>query len=111
MNEVTLLSDEQVAGKNKLEMFKKINRSATMTDFAVLLGGPIKDGEFEMNLKTRRGSYWIKSNNFIYNYIGTYGWEGYEVSYSRANGIRPVMPFSKIKIYITNEIINKYGIK
>ena len=39
MDEVTLLSREQIFEDNKLDIFKKIDASATITDFAILLGG------------------------------------------------------------------------
>ena len=39
MDEVTLLNYEQTFGDNKLNILKKISRRASITDFAILLGG------------------------------------------------------------------------
>ena len=97
MDEVTLLCDEHVAGKNKLEMLKKIGRKATMTDFAVLLGG-------YYNSYIRTGRYWIK------HVINNSDYISYKYTNNRENGIRPVVSYSKIKDDISNETINENGI-
>ncbi len=100
MDKVTLLSREQVFGKDEINIFNKIGRSATITDFAVLLGG------FENN---GFGYYWIKSDN-IYNIINATGYKDYEYRTNRENGIRPVIPYSKIKNDSSYEITNEDGI-
>ena len=103
MNEVTLLSRKQIFGENKLNIFNRINASATITDFSILLGG-------YYGTSRRTGYYWIKSNFFI-NIINRDGDGRYNETNFRNNGIRPVMCFSKIKNDISNEIINEEGIK
>ena len=96
MDEVTLLSREQIFEDNKLDIFKKIDASATITDFAILLGG-------FCSIK-RTGYYWIKMN---YNIVDSSGYKDHEHTNHRSNGIRPVLSYAKIKDDISNEI--KYG--
>ena len=97
MNEVTLLSDEQIFGYNKLDIFNKILREAKMTDFSILLGGHECIGF---------GDYWIKPN-FCDNVINEGGSGLYNYTNCRKNGIRPVMSYSKIKNDISKERINR----
>ena len=105
MDEVTLLNYEQTFGDNKLNILKKISRSASITDFSILLGG------FYNQFQSKKiGYYWIKSNNKC-NIVEVSGFKWYESSNNRDNGIRPVLSYSKIKNYITNEIISEDGIK
>ncbi len=102
MDEITLLSEKQVAGKNKLVMFNKTIQGARITDFSVLLGE-------HYNSYIRTGCYWIKSNS-KYNIINDYGYRSYKYTNRRDNGIRPIMSYSNIKNDISNERINRNGI-
>ncbi len=99
MDEVTLLSREQIFGENKLNIFKKINNSAKITDFSILLGG------YYSAYNGRTGYYWTK-----YNIIDILGCKYYEHTNHRNIGIRPVISYSKIKNDISNEIISEDGI-
>ena len=103
MDEITLLSEEQVAGKNALVMFNKTIQGARITDFSVLLGG----GYYNSYIRT--GCYWIKLNS-KYNVIDDFGFRSYKYTNRRDNGIRPIMSYSKIKNDISNERINRNGI-
>ncbi len=103
MNEVTLLSGEQIFGDNKLDIFNKIEKEARITDFSILLGG-----YYYPSIRT--GYYWIKPNS-KYICIDYYGYGRNENANIRENGIRPVLSYSKIKGNITNENINEDGIK
>ncbi len=104
MDEVTLLSEKQIFGDNKLDIFNKIEKEARITDFAILLGG-----YYYPSIRT--GYYWIKSKFFI-NTINVDGdVRCYDEIYFRSNGIRPVVSYSKIKDDISNEKINEDGVK
>ncbi len=102
MDEITLLSDEQIFGYNKLDIFNKILRKANITDFAVLLGG-------YYNPFDRTGCYWTKSNK--YNVVNSDGNIMYNYTCFRTNGTHPALSYSKIKDDISNEKINRNGIK
>ena len=104
MDKVTLLSRKQIFGKDEINIFNKIGRSATITDFAILLG------EYYI-LSIGTGFYWIKSDN-ICTIVDYTGYQYYVCDFNFRNiGIRPVVSYSKIKDDISNEIINEYGIK
>ena len=81
MDEVTLLSYEQVDGESKSNIFKKIDCRATITDFAILLGGIKSNAGYDMNFKNRTGYYWIKST-FLSNVINKDGYDRYNYTNS-----------------------------
>ena len=111
MNEVTLLSYEQIFGNNKLDIFNKIEPKAFLTDFAILIGGSTF-GTMKYNIFYNRGNYWTKSNtlNNKVCVINLYGCniDNFLCDYTR--GIRPALSYTNIKDNISNEIINKNGI-
>ena len=102
MDELTLLSREQIFENNKLNIFKKVGCIASITDFALLLGGEYGQSE--------TGCYWIKPNekgnivDFFGHTLNFFNIKDCSV------GIRPVLSYSKIKDDISNEIINEDGI-
>ncbi len=106
MDEITLLSYEQICGKNRLDIFNKITSRATITDFALLFGGATYIDEI---FGYRIGLYWIKTNKYN-SIINIFGSVEYKPTNHRATGIRPVASYSKIKNDISNEIINEDGI-
>ena len=76
----TLLEQEQIFGKNQLDIFKKYGVTASITDFAILLGGYV-DGNYKTggnDLEHRNGWYWSKtpySNNArAVSYDGDNNW-------------------------------------
>ena len=66
MSNMTLLSKEQIFGYDRLDIFKKENVKAAMTDFAILLGGFASNSVHASSgndLEDRTGYYWTKSSD------------------------------------------------
>ena len=109
----TLLEQEQIFGKNRLDIFKKYGVTASITDFAILLGGYVTAG-FRTggnDLKHRNGWYWSKDpyghNASIISYDGFDDW--YIVA-RRVGGCRPASPFSSIQEISSIETRGKNGL-
>lgn len=66
MNNFTFLTDDQIFGTSKLEIFDKIGTQAAITDFAILLGGYVSDNYYYnggTSLEDRTGWYWTSSDD------------------------------------------------
>ena len=112
MDEVTLLSREQIFGDNKLNIFNKITPQTMITDFSILLGSGVCLSYFGGNKKNQYGNYFTKTNYGYSNiYYISYFADLFKSNFSDYNiGIRPIISYSKIKNNILNEIINEDGI-
>ena len=98
--EFTFLTEDQIFGNNQLDILKKYETRAAITDFSILLGGFVASGLYtsEGNSgKDRTGWWWTKTpykNDarvvFIY---GDRDW--YRVT-ERYGGARPALPYSSI---------------
>ena len=66
MSDFTFLTEEQIFGKEKLEIFEKYGTKAAITDFSILLGGYVSNYHTsgEISLKNRTGYWWT------YSYVG-----------------------------------------
>ena len=111
-----LLREDQVKGKDRLEIFDKIGETAAITDYAIALGGYVASNYFtkggENRLECRTGYYWTKtcdgdndarvvdSDGNSYNYIVNF----------RSGGIRVALPYSEISKIASNEVIGKDGV-
>lgn len=113
---LTLIDDEQVVGKNKLDIFKKYGSGSMISDFAICLGGIVENDchiKDENNIKNYVGQYFSKTpcNTSIY-VIYPYDLVMKQLPYVRNYGGRPVssisyiLPFiDKIKSYRTYDDI------
>ena len=111
--EVTLLGKEQVFGEDRLKIFDEYGTMAAITDFAILLGGFVANIYHYRNinsLENRVGFYWTKSSGDC-TPIDTY----FVVTDSddileRSYGVRPVIPYSLINNFFSNEVVIEDGI-
>ena len=112
MDEVTLLSREQIFGDNKLNIFNRITPQTMITDFSILLGSGVCLSYFGGNKKNQYGNYFTKTNYGYSNiYYISYFADLFKSNFSDYDiGIRPIISYSKIKNNILNEIINRNGI-
>ena len=104
MLDFTFLTEEQIFGDNKLEIFDKRGTEATVTDFAILLGAAFCDPEFHINntnpsLTNKTGRYWTKSycEGDDVSTVHVDGDWGSELVTDRYIGARPVFPYFLIK--------------
>lgn len=66
MKDFTFLTDDQIFGNNKLEVFDKIGTQAAITDFSILLGGYVSNNNYYnggTSLEDRTGWYWTSSDD------------------------------------------------
>ncbi len=111
MHKLTFLEYDQIWKKNRLEIFKKIDAKAVITDFAIVLGGTFfesykdeipfsneKKGYYWTKTGYRESSVWIISNVGLRKYLPT-DW--------RSVGCRLVLKFSNIDSMISNKVNNR----
>ena len=99
MFSTTFLTDEQIFGDSKLEIFKKIGSKAAVTDFSILLGAYVSDNYYTdegEELKYRTGWYWTKTQSTTNNAraVSTYGNRYILFCTKRTRGSRPALTFS-----------------
>lgn len=111
MDELTVLTEKQCWGKNKLNVLKKRGTEAAITDFAILLGGKFSNEKHVKNnnsLSGRTGSYWTRRE---YGYgekafdppsVESDGEKDFPIGTTRYIGIRPALQFSSIDSIPTN---------
>ncbi len=109
--ELDLLREDQIIGKNRLEIFDKIGTKAGITDYAIALGGRASSYYFtkggENQLECRTGAYWTKTCDEDKGACVVYG-TGYGNSRTvddRDGGIRVALPYSVISKIASNEVI------
>lgn len=117
MNNISLLSFEQVFGNDKLGVLKRYGLGAPITDFAIFSGGYVDDNPNIYDLKNRRGKYWIISNRppeshgsyeHVVSETGTHDWANI-IDINVA--LRPIMSYPDLSYIPSNVTINKDGIK
>lgn len=109
MIKLSLLEKKQI-----LEIFKNSNAKASITDFAILLGGYVSNDSYTIegyNLMNRAGYYWTQNtNNNEYAYvIDSNGAEDWINTNSRDCGGRPVIPLSQISKIASNKTVDQDG--
>ncbi len=111
-----LLREDQVKGKDRLEIFDKIGETAAITDYAIALGGYVASNYFtkggENRLECRTGYYWTKTCDG-YNDARVVDYDGssdHEYVNNRFGGIRVALPYSEISKIASNEVIGKDGV-
>lgn len=115
----TLLNVKQISGndklidRNRLNIFKKYGVTASITDYAILLGGYVDD-DYKTggdSLENRNGWYWSKTpydnNACAVTHVGSNSW--YDVL-NRDIGYRPVLLFSSILEISSNVAREKKGL-
>lgn len=62
---LTILTEEQVYGENKLKIFDHINPRAAVTDTAILRGAFVSDYHVDSDdtLSGRTGFYWLQNSD------------------------------------------------
>lgn len=120
MNKFTLLTKDQVFGKENLEIIKKNGTKAKISDFAIISGGLISNKQYinteNQELKDRTGMYWTMTDDGenLFYIVNNRGYETKVSTRLRRVGIRPVTSYSEIKpntsaIYNLDEEIIQYG--
>lgn len=109
MSNFTFLSEEQIFGDNKLEIFNKRGTIAPITDFAILLGGYYSSDFYykdEESLENRAGYYWTKTDDKDNDARVVYrnGRRYYDDVHKRDVACRPALPYSSIK-YICSHVM------
>ena len=115
MNEITLLSKEQVSGKQKIDVIKKMGTKCAVTDFAILLGAKVSNNYYvsDDNFLNCRTAPWYLLPVSYSVYVPSVETEG---SYSwlfpcvRYGGVRPVLLFTDTLPVFENDRINDQGI-
>ena len=103
----TFLTEDQIFGKNQLDILKKYGTKCAITDFAILLGGSrtieyyteegIKSRASGWITKTPDGNYWVC-------YVDKYGSKNQKIADSCDYGARPALPYSSIsKVFSKKE--------
>lgn len=121
MDNMTLLTYEQIFGDEPLDIIKKYGTKCAVTDFSILLGISYADdiytneGKETEDKKERTGWWWTKTSYPGYSSSArVVGYDGFDDGYSvhtRDNGARPALPYSSIKTIASNEVRGKSGIK
>lgn len=116
MNELdfTFLTEEEIFGKNKLDVIRKYGTKCTITDFAILLGG----GQSKLAVELEKikgilsGNWWTRTSygTDIPIIIDEGGYCDFEFPYNRGCGARPVLSYSKIASFCSNKVFEENGI-
>ena len=95
MNDMNILSNEQIFGSEKLDIFKKYGTTAAITDFAILLGGGVSNEFYASSGKglIDRTGYWVSSTSKYGNALGVDCGGDSHIDYVdvRDRGIRPTL--------------------
>lgn len=121
MDNMTLLTYEQIFGDEQLDIIKKYGTKCAVTDFSILLGNEISDytytnvGEETEDKKERTGWWWTKTSYPGYSAgvrVVTHNGDGSSDDVdTRLSGARPALPYSSIKLIASNEVRGKFDIK
>lgn len=106
----TFLTNKQIFGNKKLDIFNKYGIKAFITDFSILLGGSYRVGESSIT-KNYIGEWWTKDPycNLI-TIVDYFGTASYNRVYDNKIGVRPVIPYSSIFFTSFNKQRNNQGI-
>ena len=112
MSDFTFLTAEQCFGENQLDILKKRGNVATLTDFAILLGGAVSGYHItnDTSLAGRTGYYWTKSiyGDFYVRMVSGNGTKESTYISERNIGARPALPFLGISsIPVNRESIQR----
>lgn len=116
MNNFTFLTNEQIFGKDQLEIIRIYGTKCAITDFSILLSGSVSSEYYTSEGNTRKdrtGNWWTKSfdvNNNMY-VVGSNGNSFWSGARNRTIGARPALPYSSIKSISSNGVGSTNGIK
>lgn len=116
MNNFTFLTDEQIFGTDKLNIFKKYGEQSTITDYAILLGGYAISNDYindEKNLKSRTGWWWTSTligTKLVCVVTGSGGSSWSDVT-NFSVGARPAIPYSSISFFCSNVVRGVDGVE
>lgn len=112
---ITLLTEEQIYGKNQLDIIKKYGSKCAITDFAILLGGYVAQDYYTSEgktLKDRTGWWWTKTpaydNARVVDILGISGWNYVD---KRNGGARPALTYSTISSITSNGVRGRSEVK
>lgn len=111
-----LLTENQVFNKNeKLDILKRYGTRATLTDYAILLGGNVDDDSYtsEGNYLKNRSCNWVTNTPFgtcSYVTIDSLGTKTSYEYYVKSLGVRPSISYSKIQQFLSNKQEDNLGI-
>ena len=112
-----LLTEDQIFGNNRLDLFDKYGTKRDITNFAILLGDCVSFYYHTLkdNSLYRTGGWWTKSllptnywNGDNIRIVNEFGNESWSLASQHFNGICPVIPYSSIS---SNGVKNNFGIK
>lgn len=105
---LSILTEEQVYGDNKLKIFDIIDPRATLTDTAILRGAFVSNCHVDKDyfLSGRTGFYWIQNT---YGYVGVCvinvsGARNLNYCNERNSSVRATLPYSLIQSTFQNRV-------
>ncbi len=111
---ITLPTEKQVFGNNRLYVIKKFKRKCAVTDFAIALGAYASDCYhvyYDDSLKGRTCPYFLASSNDYGDVliVNQSGYERWDDASEKSNGIRPVIPFDDISSFSSDLVKGSNG--
>ncbi len=98
---LSILTEEQVYGNNKLNIFKVIGPEAAVSDTAILRGAFVSSYHVDndSSLSGRIGYYWLQNSDGAGDARGVYCYGGsdWDLCTERIGGVRAALPYSQIK--------------
>lgn len=117
MNDLIFLTEDQIFGNNRLEIFQKRGTKASISDFSILLGGYVSDIFYAKNgntqtLADRTGYYWTKTDDGDNDarVVAHDGHSYWNVVSNRGVGARPALSYSQIRDICSNRVREADGI-
>ncbi len=113
-NEFTLLDEDQVFGRNSIDLINNIGGRCAITDFAILLGAYVSDEcyvYYDNSLKGRTGWYYLSSSDGDGDVRTVFrdGDREWTTASKRSGGVRPALPFSTISDISPNGVRGRSG--
>ena len=114
----TFLETKEIYGRKRLDIFKKINSGAEITDFAILSGAVAfqnNNSIYDSNEKKLYGWYWTKTqkpnDKEAICVIDSSSTLTVSTPFNCNLGARPAIPYSSIKNCSSDIKIDKFGVK
>lgn len=115
MSNLTILTEEQVYGNNKLNIFNVINPRAAVTDTAILRGAYVSDYHVDNDnsLSGRTGFYWLQNSagDGDARAVDTHGCRNWIYCDKRIGSVRVALPYSQIQSISPNIVRGTDGLE
>ena len=117
MSDFTFLREDQVFGKNPLDIIKKYGTKCAITDFSILLGGRFFDDDSDISEEKaendRTGWWWASSSGdgYFASVVSDDGYWHTKCVNCRYIGARPAFSYSSIPSISSKLIRDNNGIK